>query len=87
MTTLEHKRQKISIGVKKQIIDESEKYPQKSFAKLAKEFRNSKRILKKSNIRTILKDKEKILEAINDGIGAKRLQLTVGQYANQGSDV
>lgn len=59
----------------------------RNLAKLAKEFSNGKLILKKSNIRTILKDKEKILEAINDGIGAKRLRLTVGQYADQGSDV
>ena len=43
----------------------------RNLAKLAKEFSNGKLILKKSNIRTILKDKEKILEAISDGIGAK----------------
>ncbi|KAE9546906.1 hypothetical protein FO519_009882 [Halicephalobus sp. NKZ332] len=82
MATPERKRQSISIELKKKIIDASETDPKKSLAKLAEEFSIGKITLTKSTIQAILKDKDEILKAINDGVDGKRLRLTTGRYAD-----
>lgn len=72
MSTLKRKHQGVSLETKKKIIDAS---TTKSYGQLAKDFS-----LSKSTISTICgRDKEKILVAIEDGIGAKRRRLTTGR--------
>lgn len=69
------KRKPISTEVKKKIIDAKEKNPVKSLADLAKEFSTTYHKLTRANIQTILNNKEQILAAVGEGIGAKRARL------------
>jgi len=82
MTTPKRKRQTISIEIKKEIIDAAEADSKKSYADLAKEFSNDKLTLKKSNIQAIIREKDKLLNAVDDGIDAKRARLTTGRHAD-----
>lgn len=75
MSTPKRKRQSISIDLKKKIIDEQETHPRKSYADFAKQFSDKKTKLTNENIKRIFRDKEKILEAIDEGAGAKRKRL------------
>ena len=68
MVNLECKHQIISIEMKKKIIDASEADPKKSLTKLVEEFSTDKLILKRATVQMILRDKHKILKAIDDEI-------------------
>lgn len=74
-TTPKRKRQQISIETKKQIIDASS--AKKTYGQLATDFK-----LPKSTISTIVKDKDRILAAIDEGTGAKRKRLMTGKHVN-----
>nr|CAD2203470.1 unnamed protein product [Meloidogyne enterolobii] len=76
------KRQKISIELKKQIIDYYLANPKTSLKQIAEEFSNFNILLKKSSIHSILKNKQNIIAAINNGIKIKRSHLTKGRHAN-----
>ena len=82
MTTPKRKRQTISIEIKKQIIDAAAADPKKSYADLATEFSNNQLTLTSENMKRVFRDKDKILNAIDDGIGAKRARLTTGRHAD-----
>jgi transposase-like protein len=82
MSTPKRKRQTISIEVKKKIIDASAADSSKSYADLAKEFSDDKITLSKSNIQTILDGKQKVLDAIEKGVGAKRAHLKPEKHAD-----
>ena len=72
MPAQKRKRQTISIDIKKQIIDAKDAAPSKTYTDLAKEFSNDQLKLTGENIKRIFRDKDKILEAVDSGIGAKR---------------
>uniref|UniRef100_A0A914M3W3 HTH CENPB-type domain-containing protein n=1 Tax=Meloidogyne incognita TaxID=6306 RepID=A0A914M3W3_MELIC len=76
------KRQKISIELKKKIIDYYLANPKTSLKQIAEEFSNFNVLLKKSSIHSILKNKQNIIAAINNGIKIKRSHLTKGRHAN-----
>nr|CAD2160329.1 unnamed protein product [Meloidogyne enterolobii] len=76
------KRQKISIELKKQIIDYYLANPKTSLKQIAEEFSNFNVLLKKSSIHSILKNKQNIIAAIDNGIKIKRSHLTKGRHAN-----
>lgn len=80
MSTQKRKRQTISIETKKQIIDAKAADSSKSYANLAKDFSKNGLILTKANVQTIIGDKDKILAAIDDGIGAKRARVKPSKY-------
>ena len=67
MSTPKRKHQSISIETKKQIIDA---LATKSYGQLAKNFN-----LPKSTVATIVKSKDRVLAAIDNGTGAKRACL------------
>jgi transposase-like protein len=69
MTTPKRKQQSISLETKQKIITESA--AGKSYGQLAKDFG-----LAKSTVSTIVSNKDKISNAIEGGIGAKRARLT-----------
>jgi hypothetical protein len=70
------KRQTISLGEKELIIDAS---ATKTTAQLRSHFNNN---YSESTIRTIIKDKDKILQAIDDGAGGKRAKLRGAKHPN-----
>lgn len=74
------KRQSISIQIKKQIIDAYEADSSKSYNDLAKEFSKDGLSLTKSNVQSVINAKDKILNAVDNGIGAKRVRLTNAKY-------
>uniref|UniRef100_A0A914NRT3 HTH CENPB-type domain-containing protein n=1 Tax=Meloidogyne incognita TaxID=6306 RepID=A0A914NRT3_MELIC len=76
------KRQKISIELKKKIIDYYLANPKTSLKQIAEEFSNFNVLLKKSSIHSILKNKQNIIAAIDNGIKIKRSHLTKGRHAN-----
>ena len=76
MSTPKRKRQQISVETKKKIIDENEAHPSKSYAELARQFGIQGG---KSTVQSIVRDKKKILAAIDDGVGAKRKKLFTGR--------
>jgi len=80
MSAQKRSRQSISIEVKKQIIDAKSANSSKTYGDLAKEFSNSKLKLTDNNIKTIIRDKDKIIEAIDKGIGGKRARLKPAKY-------
>lgn len=82
MSTQKSKQQSISVELKKKIIDEKEAYPSKSYAGLANQFTSDKLTLTKSNVQRILGSKQKILDAIDDGIEAKRARLTKAKHTD-----
>ena len=82
MATPKRKRQTISIEIKKQIIDAAVADPKKSYADLATEFSNDRLTFTSENMKRIFRDKDKILNAIDDGISGKRARLTTGRYAD-----
>lgn len=75
MSAQKRKQQSFSVQLKKKIIDEKEAHPTKSYADLAKQFSDKDTTLTKSNVQRILGDKQKILDAIDAGAGAKRKRL------------
>lgn len=76
MSTPKRKRQQIFVETKKKIIDENEAHPSKSYADLARQFGIQ---CGKSTVQSIVRDKKKILAAIDDGVGAKRKKLFTGR--------
>lgn len=74
MSTQKRKRQAISIETKKEILDEASKG--KSLGDLAEKFGISSR----STVQGILENKDKILDAIENGIGGKRARLKPAKY-------
>ena len=56
--------------------------PKTSLKQIAEEFSNFNVLLKKSSIHSILKNKQNIIAAINNGIKIKRSHLTKGRHAN-----
>lgn len=71
------KRQTITLTEKQAIIKASETKPKTS--DLVDHFSNK---YKESTIRTIIKDKDKIQEAIDEGAGGKRAKLRGGKHSN-----
>ena len=65
MSTQRRKRQSISVELKKDIIDEKDAHPNKSYADLAKQFTTDKIKLTKDNVSTIIKSKQKVLDEIS----------------------
>ncbi|KAL7077876.1 hypothetical protein ACQ4LE_003088 [Meloidogyne hapla] len=77
------KRQKISIELKKKIIDYYLANPNSSLKQIAEEFSDFNVLLKKSSIHSILKNKQNIIDAIDNGMKIKkRSHLTKGRNAN-----
>ena len=68
MATLERKRQIVSVEKKKKIINAFEADLKKFLTNLIEEFSTDKLILKRATVQMILRDKHKILKAIDDEI-------------------
>ena len=80
MSAQKRSRQSISIEVKKQIIDAKSANSSKTYGDLAKEFSDDKLKLTDENIKRVFRDKDKILAAVDNGIGGKRARLRPAKY-------